>query len=299
VSQAPAFARASGLKPETIEIVDIGARTEGAPRWLRLVQTGLARVTGFEPDPEARAALERRYPAPHRFLAETIGRGGPGTLHLTNFPGCTSLYEPDPAVIDLFTSIGTTPEYNFHVHRTMAVETRRLDDVAECPAPDFLKLDIQGAELDALMGAEAKLAATLAIECEVEFVPLYKNQPLFGDVQSWLAQRGFILHKLIDIAGRCYRPMLLNANIAAPMSQVLWADAVFVRHPGQLDALTSGQLVKLAALLHEAYGSFDLVVHLLRAHDARAGGDTAARYMKAMMAAGTSPGPYMNLKLQV
>jgi hypothetical protein len=57
----------------------------------------------------------------------------------------------------------------------------------------FLKLDLQGAELDALLGAERTLAATRAIEIELSAVPLYEGQALLPDVLAFLYGCGFEL----------------------------------------------------------------------------------------------------------
>ena len=95
---------------------------------------------------------------------------------------------------------------NFTVTSTSPIKTTRLDDVEGLPPIDFLKLDVQGAELDVLRGATQTLENVLVIESEVEFVPLYKDQPLFGEMQVFLRERGFLFHKLLDIAGRSFRP---------------------------------------------------------------------------------------------
>ena len=107
------------------------------------------------------------------------------------------------------------------------------------------------------------------IECEVEFVPLYKSQPLFGDVQCFLRDRGFVLHKLIDVAGRPFRPFT-PPNLYQPMSQMLWADAIFVRDFSRLDAYSDDDLLKAAAVLDMVYWSYDLAGLLLLEYDRRA-----------------------------
>ena len=57
----------------------------------------------------------------------------------------------------------------------------------------FLKLDVQGAELDALRGAGRTLAATRAIEVELTTVPLYEGQALMPEVLEFLYSNGFEL----------------------------------------------------------------------------------------------------------
>src|SRR5581483_8890289 len=117
------FEQAIGRAVPTIDIVDVGAMAEGGDRYDALVAAGLARVTGFEPNAENLRALAARS-GPYRYLPHVIGSGAEATLHVTRYPGCTSLFEPDPAVIDLFSTIACAPpEGNFHVERTERVRT--------------------------------------------------------------------------------------------------------------------------------------------------------------------------------
>ncbi len=59
-------------------------------------------------------------------------------------------------------------------------------------APDFLSLDTQGSEFRILTGARQALQDhVLGLLVEVEFVPIYENQPLFHEVQSFLESAGF------------------------------------------------------------------------------------------------------------
>jgi hypothetical protein len=48
------------------------------------------------------------------------------------------------------------------------------------------------------------------------------------------------------------------ANLCAPISQVMWADAIFVRDFSRIDAYGDDGLVKAATILHTVYQSFDL-----------------------------------------
>lgn len=287
-----------GVELPLVEICDIGAMIEGKERFAALVDQNMANVSGFEPNPAEMAKLQARGAARHRYFPYFLGRGGPATFHITRYPGCCSLYEPDPAVIDLFTSIGATPPGgNFAVLRTEQVETTRLQDVPGMPVADYFKLDVQGAELDVLVGAGEALGQAVVIELEVEFVPLYKNQPLFGDVQVFLRGQGFVLHKFMDITGRSYRPYVLQGNPFAPMSQVLWADAVFVRDFSYLAGYTDEQLLKAALILYEVYCSYDLVHYLLREYDRRRKTVLAERFGQGMARQPGLPLIYMNFKL--
>lgn len=255
------------LPPLTIDIIDIGARYTGKERYASIREQGAARITGFEPDLEQLNILREKYTG-QTFLPYFIADGSERDFFRCNFGGCSSLYEPDPEIIDAFTGISTKEGANFQVVEQSRVKTNRLDDVAEIVGCDYLKIDVQGAELDVLKGAEERLKDCLVVELEAEFVPLYKNQPLFAEVDILMREAGFYLHRLMDVSGRAFQPFLAEKNINKPVSQLLWADAVFVRRFTDFDELTPTQLLKLAVLTHELYSSVDLTARALAKYDA-------------------------------
>jgi len=90
------------------------------------------------------------------------------------------------------------------------------------PHPFLLKLDVQGAELDVLLGAEEILQGAEYILLEVSFFPFFTGGPLFQDILSFMRSRGLVVYDIFDLQ---YRP-LDNA-----LSQ---ADIVFVKEGGLL-----------------------------------------------------------------
>lgn len=59
--------------------------------------------------------------------------------------------------------------------------------------PAFLKLDVQGFELEALRGCEDLLGHFSNVYAECSFVELYSGQALAHEIISWLRERGFSL----------------------------------------------------------------------------------------------------------
>jgi FkbM family methyltransferase len=272
----------------TIQIMDVGAMAVGQDRYDALITSGLAQVTGFEPNSAEYSRLQNRK-GPYRYLPVFLGNGTPATFHLTRYPGCSSLLKPDANMIDMFMTIGCAdPSGNFHVQSMEKVETVRLDDLGPNITVDYLKIDVQGHELEVMRHGTTKLSKAVVIECEVEFVPIYWKQPLFGDVQCFLRDQGFMLHKLIDISGRPFRPFS-PPNPFLPLSQVLWADAIFVRDFTRFDSYGTDGLLKAVAVLDLVYGSYDLAAVMLGEFDRRSRTDLRQRYLNALRNRPLSP----------
>ncbi len=61
----------------------------------------------------------------------------------------------------------------------------------------MLKLDIQGFELEALKGAIKSMPLIKLIQCELSFVQIYDNIPLFGEVIEFVEKNGFEVFTII------------------------------------------------------------------------------------------------------
>ena len=275
------FRALTGGAAPRVKVVDIGANPiDAEPPYATMLRAGDAEVVGFEPNREALALLDRREGPLERYFPFAVGDGARHRLHICQAPGMTSLLEPDPAVLGLFHGF---PDWG-RVVATEEVETVRLDDVTETAGADLLKLDIQGAELMALQHGEARLREVVVIQAEVEFLPLYKGQPLFSEMEMFLRARGFALHRFFPEVSRAVRPMMVNNDPYAGLGQLVWADAVFIRDLTRLEALTDRQVLAMAAILHDAYGAYDIAFRLVAEHDRRSGASRAEAYLAGLQA---------------
>jgi FkbM family methyltransferase len=266
----------------TVKVIDIGAMNVGqAHQHSKLMQAGKAEVIGFEPVAEACAKLnEAAAGTPQRFLPYAIGDGREVEFRETNQPMTSSLYEPNMPLLEKFQALA---EITTVVKRTR-MKTHRLDDIPEVADADYLKLDVQGAELDILRGAARTLAGVSVVHTEVAFVPMYVDQPLFADVDAELRKHGFLLHKIQTLAGRAFKPFVQNNKLGETISQHLWGDAVYVRDFMKLEALTPAQLLKMALIVNETYVSYDLTAYILRAYDQMTGTTLGAEFATTLVA---------------
>jgi len=86
--------------------------------------------------------------------------------------------------------------------RTETIKIKRLDEVitpemAQQYQSIYLKIDVQGYELNVLAGATALLPYIKVIQAEISFVPLYEQGPLYNEVISKLDELGFELFTIL------------------------------------------------------------------------------------------------------
>jgi FkbM family methyltransferase len=87
--------------------------------------------------------------------------------------------------------------------------------------PYMIKVDVQGAELDVLAGANLTLGGAELIVLEVSLFQFFQGAPLFCEVLAHMKSRGFVPY---DVLGLQYRP------IDGALSQI---DVVFVKEHGR------------------------------------------------------------------
>lgn len=262
-----------------LDVVDVGAATGGGVEdpYRALLDDPVVRVIGFEPRADACQARNADAPSNRRYLNHFVGDGSERDFHLCANPLTSSLYAPNAALLDLFHNMPLP------VVGRERVRTRRLDDIVEIEGCDLLKIDVQGAELDVVRGGPKLTAAALVVDVEVEFIPIYEGQPLFGDVDVEMRRLGFMLHRFVAPFSRQLKPLAFGADRFGPGSQLLYAEsAIYIRAFDRLDTLDDTRLLAFARIMHDVYRSFDLVGLLLETHDRRTGGALLARYANGL-----------------
>lgn len=102
-----------------------------------------------------------------------------------------------------------------------AITLDRLVDEQNASLPFLIKIDVQGAELDVLAGAQKTLAGTEYVLLEVSLFNFFHQGPVFCDVVAYMKSKGYVPY---DIYGLQYRPL------DGALSQI---DIAFVQEDGQ------------------------------------------------------------------
>ena len=265
-----------------LTMLEIGALPVGSEkeRFHTLLDEWVSsKVVAFEPDVELCRELNSAAPWGINYYPCAVAKSrGSRVFYETAHSMCGSLFPPDERYADVFHNLEV-----MRLKQTSLIDTTPLDEFVheQSTGPvDFIKLDIQGAELEALQGAVGVLKNVVFIICEVEFVPLYKGQPLFGEVDAFLRSHGFVFHKFLGGSGRTVKPLIFNGD-ANQVNQHMWADAVFIRDLFHMESLSSEQLQKLA-LFTALYDSPDVALFLLGEYDKRMGTKLGEQYLQAL-----------------
>ena len=229
------FLTASAIRPhDRLTLVDIGAAGGVQPKWRR--HRRRIRPVLFEPNPDEADRLDPSSNAlvVRHGLAEASGAY---TLNVAHWPGCTSLLASDPAVL---AGYKIAPLYQ--TVRQVAIECVRFDELhrdGKVPAPNAIKVDVEGYEYQVLSGFGALLHGVIGIEAEAWFYPVFKGQKLLHDLVELLQPYGLSLRRIEPVDG--FEGDLVCVN------------AYFTRGKARQPDLTREQLSKFA-LLERVWG---------------------------------------------
>jgi hypothetical protein len=150
------------------------------------------------------------------------------------------LYKPDGYLTENYPCLNCAREI-----KTIEVEVITLDGWAKknnVKYMDYIKIDTQGSELNILKGGINILKSIRFIEVEVEFNPIYSNQPIFSEVDLFLRKHGFVLWKfsnLVHYAQKGESDIIMtndtinydNYRLEHPVhgGQLYWADAFYIK----------------------------------------------------------------------
>ena len=106
-------------------------------------------------------------------------------------------------------------------------ETQTFDEILEninFPLPQFLKLDVQGHELEVLKGAPKALAASEVCMLEISLLLLDESAPLALDVMKFMDEANFQLYDITQFMRRPYDKALYQVDVLFVKKDSHWVN---------------------------------------------------------------------------
>ncbi|MFH1283580.1 MAG: FkbM family methyltransferase [bacterium] len=182
-------------KKYPLTFFDVGAMGGIPEKWK--VLSDVINVVAFEPDEREFVKLKNNKNINYYNLF-LYGESVDITYFISKEPGKSSVLRPN---IDLMSKFVNSERFStIKEEKIPSRKVSSLDVVVsnnEILDIDFIKLDTQGSELFILQGGVDKaLPKLFGMQIEVEFIEMYKDQPMFRDVDVFLNKQGF---QLIDL----------------------------------------------------------------------------------------------------
>jgi FkbM family methyltransferase len=274
---------------ERLTVVDAGAREVDADLRWRPFPPDRLRFYGFEADADEAIRLNQ-VPLTdgaerHFYPAGLWGSTGKVPFEHNKAGGGSSFLHQNRAVTDRWkfenpTQVSLASDMFFPV-RTEDVAVVSLADWAGregVTSVDFLKINVQGGELEILQGAGPLLDRVLGVFLEVAFVESYQDRPMFSDIDTFLRKQGFTFFDLLahHYVGRAASPVAAQhltvvepklGQLVTAWGQLIEGHALYFRDPlgtAATSTITADELIKLAALA-EAWGQIEFAFEILAA----------------------------------
>ena len=257
-----------------LRFFDIGAR-DGFDAGLWPVAFATEAV-GFEPNPdefEILSVSDDRIWMNSQFLPVAVsGENGVRTLNVPSDPVGASLLGPTKRY-----GPARTKGQFYDVVETHQVETETLDRILahfDLLPPEYLKLDIEGVELEVLKSSPITLNHTLAVKVEVAYSQHRAGQPMASEIMAFMEQQDFVLMDFIEpshwrTTSTVLHPLMDKTPIPYSRGQIAHGDLLYFRRPHLLNmngALDVGRHLQLA-LIAMSFGYFDFAEDIFNQPD--------------------------------
>jgi len=187
-----------------LHCADIGARSGLSEHWKSYKKN--LKVDAFEPDQSAFDGGARTINNITWLPFGLASKTGKHKFYLLKGRSGSSLYPVNEEILKNYTA-----RSYWELEKIIEIDFYSFSDCINKfnrEVPELIKLDTQGSELDILQSlGNEHWDNILCIETEIEFEELYKNQPLFSDIDQFLRSKGFTL---FDI--RTHRSYLMEDN---------------------------------------------------------------------------------------
>jgi len=247
----------------SLRIVDVGARFGLHPSFVPIQDN--SDILLVDADPFESERLSHKYKqhpnirVKNAFVSHGNAVDSKRRLNIYSHPGGSSAFEPR---LDLpYWSILRPGSAT--IQDAVDVASASLDELCTPSAcvVDFLKIDVEGAELEVLRGATRTLASIIGVRIEVMFNSLYQDlEPNFGNLDALLRANGLWLLRY-DLPTNAYAPFSRFRG-SDSYGMIVGGDAIYIRDMTDVEGTATTIVFKMAlfAALNKA---IDLSLYLL------------------------------------
>lgn len=208
------------VRPSVLEslpvntLIDVGASMGDFISQMKTAKQDLI-VYAFEPIPSVYNQLAERFRSDPNCTCYNFAIGdqdGTVQFHVNDYTYSSSILPMTSAHKDEFPYTKNVSVIN--------CEARRLDsllNVSNLQKPLFIKIDVQGYEMQVINGSKDLLLGADYVLIEVSFAELYEGQPLFDEINSHLNQLGLFYSGNVE-------QLISKSN-----GKILQADALYCR----------------------------------------------------------------------
>lgn len=240
-------------------VVDVGASGGINPIWAKF--TSFYKGILFEPDPREYDTLNSKSEDNLIVINSALS----DSVKILDFNLCrkqqvSSVYLPN------FHFLNNFPDsQRFEIIKSIKIHADTLSNQLlknGIDEVDFIKIDAQGYELPILKGGIDYLDNVIGLEIEVAFAKLYKDQPLFNEVDSFVNENGF---ELFDLK-RYFWKRKECIDTGSQKGQLVCGDALYFRKPEHvllMNDITQEKIIR-SICTYLVYGYLDLAQTLFK-----------------------------------
>ena len=233
----------------TISLVDIGGYKGIQDRWKRV--ENLIEFHTFEPNSVEADKIRSKTKSLKIYKSALSSSDGKISLNICKEPGVSSVLEPNFEFLKKFKNVE-----RFEIVKKIEVDAKKLDSI-KIDKIDFIKIDVQGYNLEVLKGSTEALEKAIGIEIECEFKEIYKNQSLFKDVDQYLSKHNFEVCDFTDIV-RWSENVIDEKKQIENQGEIIFVNALYLKK--NIDK----EKIKKQILIFLLYGQYSKALNLIK-----------------------------------
>ena len=233
----------------TLTLFDVGGAGGLQNRW-KLYENDI-KTTFFEPDKRSYTSLKK---IGLNVINKALwSKNTKKKFFLTKKSKSSSVFRHNKKYLDKFPD-----SQRYDIVNSKIINLCKLDEFSnKSNYPSFIKIDVQGAELEVLKGSKSTLKNVVGLEVEVNFKYIYHDIPLAKDIENFLNSQGFILNDYLTLF-RWERTMHRG------FGEIIHGDALFLRSPEKIIDMSSNlqdpiKLIENYVKILFIYNKLDLI----------------------------------------